>query len=48
MVGYGPNVNSEVSLLIDIGKLASLVSPKWPFLTALDSATLELLQKLIY
>ena len=34
--------------IVDIGKLASSVSPKWPHLTVLNSATLEIPWKLIY
>ena len=36
------------SLLVDIGKLASDVTSKWPRLAALDSAALDLPRKLIY
>ena len=37
-----PMSTRRQSLLVDIGELASLVSPKWPRLAALDSATLEI------
>ena len=43
-----PMSTPRQSLPIDIGKLASSVSPKWPLLAALSSATLEIPWKLIY